>query len=213
LGNTEVYAQTLQHSPNGRFVTVCGDGEYIIYTSLAWRNKSFGSGLSFAWAADSNTYAVRESAVKIRIYKNFKERPDLLKRSFATDNVYGGPLLGVRGSNFVVFYDWETGALVRRIEVAARNVFWSGTGTLVAIAAEDSFYVLRFDRDAYTEFLESGGELGDEGVEEAFEVVAEISEVVQSARWVGDCLVYTTSNNRLNYLVGNQSHTISHFDT
>ena len=34
--------QTLQHNPNGRFVTVCGDGEYIVYTALAWRNKSFG---------------------------------------------------------------------------------------------------------------------------------------------------------------------------
>ena len=31
------------HSPNGRFVAVCGDGEYIIYTALAWRNKSYGS--------------------------------------------------------------------------------------------------------------------------------------------------------------------------
>ena len=141
LGSTEVYAQTLQHSPNGRFVdldlqivvsdhlchpnrfvTVCGDGEYIIYTSLAWRNKSFGTGLSFAWAADSNTYAVRESASKIRLYKNFKERPDHIKRSFASENLWGGSLLGVKGSSFVVFYDWETGALVRRIEVDARSV-------------------------------------------------------------------------------------------
>ena len=41
------------HSPNGRFVTVVGDGEYIIYTALAWRNKAFGPGNSFAWADDS----------------------------------------------------------------------------------------------------------------------------------------------------------------
>src|ERR1700748_45179 len=54
LGNCEVYPQTLQHSPNGRFVVVCGDGEYIIYTALAWRNKSFGNGLEFVWATDSN---------------------------------------------------------------------------------------------------------------------------------------------------------------
>jgi hypothetical protein len=27
LGSTEVYPQSLQHSPNGRFVAVCGDGE------------------------------------------------------------------------------------------------------------------------------------------------------------------------------------------
>lgn len=105
-----------------RFVTVCGDGEYIIYTSLAWRNKSFGTGLSFAWGADSNTYAVRESATKLRVYKNFRERADLIKRSFTTETLFGGPLLGVKGTGFVVFYDWESGAIVRRIEVDARNV-------------------------------------------------------------------------------------------
>lgn len=54
LGNCEVYPQNLQHSPNGRFVVVCGDGEYIIYTALAWRNKSFGTALEFVWALDSN---------------------------------------------------------------------------------------------------------------------------------------------------------------
>lgn len=42
LGNTEIYPKAISHSPNGRFVSVCGDGEYIIYTALAWRNKSFG---------------------------------------------------------------------------------------------------------------------------------------------------------------------------
>jgi coatomer subunit beta' len=40
IGTTEIFASSLFHSPNGRFVTVVGDGEYITYTSLAWRNKS-----------------------------------------------------------------------------------------------------------------------------------------------------------------------------
>lgn len=54
LGSCEIYPQTLQHSPNGRFAVVCGDGEYIIYTALSWRNKTFGNGLDFVWASDSN---------------------------------------------------------------------------------------------------------------------------------------------------------------
>lgn len=37
-----------------RFVVVCGDGEYIIYTAMALRNKSFGSAQEFAWAHDSS---------------------------------------------------------------------------------------------------------------------------------------------------------------
>ncbi|GAA5995723.1 hypothetical protein JCM5350_008110 [Sporobolomyces pararoseus] len=213
LGNTEVYASSLQHSPNGRFVTVCGDGEYIIYTSLAWRNKAFGSGVGFAWAGDSNTYAVREAGSKIKVYRNFKERPGLVHANYTTDGIYGGTLLGVKGMGFVVFYDWETGTIVRRIEVEAKSVHWSGTGNLVSIAGEDSFYVLRFDRDAYQQRLDSGVELDDEGVEEAFELEAEISESVQTGKWIGDCFVYTTSANRLNYLVGGQTHTITHFDS
>ena len=74
LGTTEIYATALMHSPNGRFVTVVGDGEYIVYTALAWRNKAFGNGNSFAWAGDSNTYAVLEGRMKVRVYKNFRER-------------------------------------------------------------------------------------------------------------------------------------------
>ena len=64
--------QNLKHNPNGRFVVVCGDGEYIIYTALAWRNRSFGSALEFVWSSDGE-YAVRESTSKIKIFsKNFQ---------------------------------------------------------------------------------------------------------------------------------------------
>ena len=74
IGSTEIYAASLQHSPNGRCITVVGDGEYIIYTALAWRNKAFGTGSSFAWSNDSNTYAVLDGRTKVGVYKNFKER-------------------------------------------------------------------------------------------------------------------------------------------
>jgi len=67
LGTTEIFATSLQHSPNGCFITVVGDREHIIYTALAWRNKAFGSGSSFAWATDSNTYAVLEGRTKVRV--------------------------------------------------------------------------------------------------------------------------------------------------
>ena len=215
IGTTEIFPSAIIHSPNGRFVTVVGDGEYITYTALAWRNKSFGNGLSFAWAPDSNTYAVLESKVKLRVFKNFKERPGTGMKgagAWSVDALYGGPLLGARGNGFVVFWDWETGEIVRRIDVDAKNVFWSGTGSLVTITTEDSFYVLRFDRDAFTAATEEEGySPTDEGVEEAFNVIADIPDVVRTAKWVGDCLLYTTPN-RLSYFVGTESYTISPFD-
>jgi coatomer subunit beta' len=47
---------------------------------------------------------------------------------------------------------------------------------LVAIASEESFYILRFDHDAYTAKLEENVDLGDEGAEEAFEMITEVHE-------------------------------------
>ena len=58
---------------------VCGDGEYIIYTAMALRNKSFGSAQEFVWAADSSEYGIRENS-KVKLFKNFKE-----KKSFKPD--------------------------------------------------------------------------------------------------------------------------------
>ncbi len=49
-------------------------------------------------------------------------------------------------------------------------------------------------------------------MESAFEVVTDINESVRTGQWVGDCFIYTTSTNRLNYLVGDQTYTVSHFD-
>ena len=40
-----------------------------------------------------------------------------------------------------------------------------------------------------------------------------VSNSVRTGQWVGDCFVYTNSTNRLNYLVGDQTYTISHFDS
>jgi len=81
----------------------------------------------------------------------------------------------------------------------------------VTLACEETFYVLRFSREAYAEGLAASQ--GDEdGVEAAFEVVTDINESVRTGQWVGDCFIYTNSTNRLNYLVGDQTYTVSHFD-
>ncbi|KAJ3282117.1 Coatomer subunit beta' [Borealophlyctis nickersoniae] len=214
LGSCEVYPQTLQHSPNGRFVVVCGDGEYIIYTALAWRNKSFGQALEFVWALDSNEYAIRESSSKVKLYKSFKEKTNVnIRPTYSAEGIFGGALLGIRSSSFLNFYDWETGVCVRRVDVVAKTVYWSESD-LIAIACDDTTYVLKFNRLAYQQYLDrhSVAEIGEEGIEEAFDFVTEISETVKTGCWVGDCFIYTNTANRLNYLVGGQTATISHFD-
>ena len=91
----EIYPQWLSHNSNGRFAVVTGDGEYIIYTALAWRKKSFGNALDFVWALDSGEYAVRESPSCIKLFKNFKETRTF-KPPFAADALLGGALMCIR---------------------------------------------------------------------------------------------------------------------
>eukprot|EP01114_Cavostelium_apophysatum_P002894 TRINITY_DN1259_c0_g1_i4.p1 TRINITY_DN1259_c0_g1~~TRINITY_DN1259_c0_g1_i4.p1 ORF type:complete len:752 (-),score=191.69 TRINITY_DN1259_c0_g1_i4:1154-3091(-) len=211
LGNCEVFPQTLRHGPSGRFVVVCGDGEYIIYTALAWRNKSFGSGLEFVWAGDTGEYGVRESTSKVKIFKNFKEVKSF-RPSFSAEGIFGGALLGVRSRDFVVFHDWEEARVVRRIDVVPKNIYWSENGELVCIACETTFYILKYSKDVANGFFASGADPGEEGIEDAFEMIQEVPERVRTAVWVGDCFIYTNANRRLNYCVGGEVVTISHLD-
>lgn len=66
-------------------------------------------------------YAVRESSFKLKIFKNFKEKK-LLKPVLGCEGIYGGSLLGVRSSNALSFYDWESTELIRRIEILVKQV-------------------------------------------------------------------------------------------
>jgi len=211
MGSCEVYPQTVQHNPNGRFVVVCGDGEYIIYTAMALRNKSFGSAQEFVWAADSSEYAVRESSSSIKLFKNFKEKKSF-KPEFGAENIFGGALLGVKSVSGLAFYDWETQELVRRIEIQPRVVYWSETGELCCIATEESYFILKYQADAVAAAAENPEKVTEDGIEDAFDVLGEVSETVKTGLWVGDCFIYTNSVNRLNYYVGGEIVTVSHLD-
>jgi coatomer subunit beta' len=147
MGTVEIFPQVLKHNPNGRFIVVCGDGEYIIYTAIGTRalpntslartshgltrpymhqpglrNKSFGSGLEFVWSNDkSNSYGVRESSSKIKIFQNFKETK-VIRPAFSAEGIFGGTLLAARSTSFVTFYDWE-GRVIRKIDVVPKSVW------------------------------------------------------------------------------------------
>ncbi|CAD6997034.1 coatomer subunit beta' [Ceratitis capitata] len=211
MGACEIYPQTIAHNPNGRFVVVCGDGEYIIYTSMALRNKAFGSAQEFVWALESNEYAIRENNGTVRIFRNFKERKSFTPE-YGAENIYGGFLFGVKTSSGLAFYDWDSLTLVRRIEVQPRHVFWNESGSLVCLATDESYFILSVDTAAIAAALESKQGLEDDGIESAFDVLGEVNEVVKTGIWVGDCFIYTNSVNRINYYVGGEIVTISHLD-
>lgn len=61
-----------------------------------------------------------------------------------------------------------------------RDIRWSDSGELVAIVSESSFYILRLDNQAVDAFLASGEEAEDDGLEDAFELLNEVSERVRT---------------------------------
>ncbi|KAK3028321.1 hypothetical protein RJ639_037783 [Escallonia herrerae] len=211
LGTCDLYPQSLKHNPNGRFVVVCGDGEYIIYTALAWRNRSFGAALEIVWSSDGE-YAVRESTSKIKIFsKNFQEKKSI-RPTFSAERIYGGTLLAMCSNDFICFYDWSECRLIRRIDVNVKNLYWADSGDLVAIASDTSFYMLKYNRDVVSAHLDSGRSVDEQGVEDAFELLYEINERVRTGIWVGDCFIYNNSSWRLNYCVGGEVTTMFHLD-
>jgi coatomer subunit beta' len=212
LGSCDLYPQALVHNPNGRFVVVCGDGEYIIYTALAWRNKSFGTALDFAWSADSSEFATRESTSRIKTFKNFQEKKSI-RPNFAAEGIHGGPLLSARSADFICFYDWAECRVIRRIDVAVKDIWWAESGELVCISSDTSFYILKYNREMVDTYLASGEPVDEnEGIEDAFELLYEIGERVRTAVWMGDCFIYNNSEWRLNYCVGGEVTTIFHLD-
>mmetsp|Transcript_59500 Transcript_59500/g.128708 ORF Transcript_59500/g.128708 Transcript_59500/m.128708 type:complete len:930 (+) Transcript_59500:59-2848(+) len=210
MGAAEIFPQYIAHHPNGRLFVVCGDGEYVIYTAQALRNKSFGSAHEFVWG-HSGAYATRDSAGKITVYQDFKESFSF-KPPFTVEEMYGGRLIGVRSGDFICFYDWTEYRMIRRIDVVPRNVVWSEDGTHVVLACVDSFYVLSHDKDAVQAAAVGSVAVDDDGIESAFELLNEIADKVVSGTWVGECFVYVSQAQRLLCVVAGSQETIAHLD-
>ena len=213
LGACEVYPQYLQHNRNGQFICVLGDGEFIIYTSQALRNKGFGSGLDFVWSSQgTGDYAVRESISKVKIYKNFKEHKQLSLPISSAEGIFGGTCLAVRGHDCVLFFDWDEGEFLRKIDVSPRNLYWNESGDMVVLACEDAYYILKYDVDIVSTALANGKMDEEEGVEGSFELEHSLNDKVRTGQWVGDCFLFTNCTGRLNYFVGGQVMTLCHLD-
>lgn len=79
--------------------------------------------------------------------------------------------------------------LLRRIEVPVKEVKWSDNGELVALITETAFYTLQFSQAAVDDYIESGQEIEEDGIEEAFEFLNEVQDRVRT----GNILVCKSS--------------------
>jgi coatomer subunit beta' len=215
MGACELFPQMLKHNCNGRFISVCGDGEFIIYTAQALRNKAFGQALDFVWSGSgTGDYAIRETVNRVKVFKNFKEAQTIVPATAAAEGLFGGQMIGVKGGDgAVLFYDWESGQFVQKIDAAAKEVYWSDSGNMVLLACDGAAYVLAHNQEVTAQAIATGQISLEDGIAGSFDLLYEISDNITSGKWVGDCFIYVNSVGRLNYSVGGQIETLVHLDT
>lgn len=82
----------------------------------------------------------------MKVFKNFGEHKSF-KTNFTNEGIFGGRLLGIKSKEFIIFYDWDSFNVVRRVDVnpSPKNVYWSENGGTLVLALEDTFYVLTFN--------------------------------------------------------------------
>lgn len=204
LGTSDVFPQNLLHSPDGRLVAVWGDEEYVIYSTIGWRNRAFGKGVEIAWAAPGgDVFAARGSNGRVSLNRvtGHDQQGVPLQGVTDCDRIFGGPLLGISsGSSTLTFFDWTGEHLIRTIDVSAVSVAWSPDASHVAIQTEGSCYILAVNR----EVLRSPQSFvsGEDGIEDAVELVDDLEQAIKSVVWIsGNCFVYLTEENRLAYHV------------
>ena len=213
MGSCEIFPQTVQHNCNGRFLVVCGDGEYIIYTSQALRNKAFGQALDFAWSAvGTGDFAIRESLARIKIFKNFKEHRTIKAPISTSEGLFGGACVALKGPDCVVFFDWNEGAFLCKIDVAPKVVYWNETQELLLLVCDEQAFILKYDKDKVDAAIAEDSVSPELGVPGAFEPEHEITDCVTKGQWIGDCFIFSNIAGRLNYFVGGNTMTLCHLD-
>lgn len=215
LESCEFYPNMIKHNKNGQLVAMCGDGEYTIKTALRLKTKSYGSAMEFVWSSvEPNVYATRQSASKVKIIRQFKDSESISVRpSYAIQGIFGGHLLGIKSSEFIDFYDWNDGRLIRRIEVVPKHVYWSESGQVVVLVCDDNFFVLNYNSEYVESCIVNNANVNEEeGYPNAFDLESDKSECVTSGTFSGDIFLYTNNACRLNYYIGGQVITLAHLD-
>ncbi|KAH9588991.1 WD40 repeat [Trypanosoma melophagium] len=207
MGALEMSPSAILHGPSGQFIAVLGDNDYTILSSLSMRPKSYGKCFSFVWGPENGSFAVLETSMTLKVYKNFKERTTINLNETA-EKLFGGPLFGICTSSSITFYDWATLSFIRQIDECPKMVQWSDNGEMLAIVSKTAFFTLRFNSEAVVEYLETHDGTPEDGLEFAFEVVEEVGESVKEVLWVGECLVFVNQAHRLNYYIGGETNNI-----
>lgn len=130
----------------------------------------------------------------------------------ASEGLFGGACLAVKGLDCVCFYDWNEGAFICKIDVAPSAVYWNETQELVLLVCDDQAFVLEYKKNLVDVAVSEGSVSPEVGVPGAFEPEHEISEKIEKGQWVGDCFIFSNGAGKLNYFVGGVTMTLAHLD-
>lgn len=83
-----------------------------------------------------------------------------------------------RSPDFLMFYDWETGKLIRKIDIVAKKIFWNDLGTSICISTQDDFYILSYNKEIVSLNLDKIN--SSDGFEDAFTLQFEVHESVKN---------------------------------
>jgi len=219
MGCIDIYPETMEYDPKGRFISAVGGGDYVIYAPVSMRSKTYGNGEELVWSATSGTYAVRTKSNEIKIYKDFKESK-VFKPFFTPKQIFGGQLLGISSKDFICFYDWDTCQMIRNIGVSPRKVYWNDNCDSVLLATDNDFYILRYNQQLVKNTLKnrtivtanSQKEEDDSQIEDSLILEYDIEEKIREGQWVGETFIYTNNDSRLNYVIGGEITTITHLE-
>ena len=182
----EYLPENIEYSPNTKFFAVSGGGEWSIYSTLGFKAKKYGKGKNIAWCQnDSSLFAVLtdDRYTEIQSIKN----DEIFKFNYFTNNVFGGPLLGIQDNTSLIFVDWESHEVIRKIEIKAKEVKWNDTKC--AIRTKDSIFILSYNDEH--ENLESE----ETGYSDAFEVSNTYDVKAKSICWANGILLFTEGLN------------------
>lgn len=54
---------------------------------------------------------------------------------------------GIRSSEFIMFYEWETTLFIQKVEINCRDIFWNSTTEQLAVCSSGQFYLLQYNKD------------------------------------------------------------------
>lgn len=188
IGSCEFYPQSVSWHPNGRFVAVCGEEEYVVYTGQGMKSKTFGRGSHLAWSPTGD-YATL-SDLQVTVYRDFAQLWTFQAKE-GTFKLIGGHLLAMVSKQGIDFYTWTDRTLVQTFGWPVDNVWWNQSGSWLAFSHLTTFYLSECDLS-----------LAEAGNNTAFKTDQIIGEKISSAIWVDSTFVYVSATNELKLRIG-----------